>query len=210
MRSRGARESHRTGLTVDRPRDGGVDVDQQRLDRAESRRACDFGDVGERSPVRGPLSVELVDVAQLRRVEIVENRAGTGRKLGVRDRFRISRDALRKQMGIRVDRSVDAVDRLGRGEDQGNVEAAQERSQCAIDLSCVLAHADLLSFGALETATRCAIDDRRLTGRAGDVRRQIVDVDWRRIEVRRHLDNADRTPRERQHECDVWKCQRAK
>jgi hypothetical protein len=43
-----------------------------------------------------------VDVAQLRRVKIVENRAGAGRKLGVRGRFGISRDALRKQMGIRL------------------------------------------------------------------------------------------------------------
>jgi hypothetical protein len=105
----GALERYCASLIGDRPRNGGVDIDQQRLDRAKSRRACDFGGVGERPPVRGPLSVELVDVAQLLRVEIIENRAGAARKLGVRDRFGISRDAPRKQMGIRVDRPVDAV-----------------------------------------------------------------------------------------------------
>ena len=68
----GARKRHCTGLIVDRAWNSRVDVDQQRLDRAESRRPCDFGGVGERAPVRGPLTVELLNVAQLRRVEVVK------------------------------------------------------------------------------------------------------------------------------------------
>src|SRR5436305_11076626 len=41
------------------------------------------------------------------------------------------------------DRSVDAVDRLRRGEDQRHLEAVQKRPKGPVDLSGVLARADL-------------------------------------------------------------------
>ena len=46
-----ARERHRTCVIVDRSGNSGIDIDQQRLNRSESRGVCDLGDVRERAPI---------------------------------------------------------------------------------------------------------------------------------------------------------------
>jgi hypothetical protein len=92
------------------------------------------------------------------------------------------------QMRVAVHRPVDGVHRFAGGEDQRDVEPAEERPQGLVDLPCVLAHVRLLAFGALQTAARRAVLDRRLAGCARHVFRQVGDPDLLRLELRRELE----------------------
>ena len=144
--------------------------------------------------------VQLPQPGQLRRVQLVEHRAGARDELGVRRGFGVARNRRRGQVRVRAHGSVDGVERLGSGQDQGQLEPAQERPQRLVDLPRVLAHPHLLPLRALQAPTRRTVRDRGLPGGAGDVCGKTVDRDLERIDVRGHLEQAHRPLREREHE----------
>src|SRR5262245_53941174 len=194
---------------VDLPGNGLVDVDEHGVDEAVGRGACDVCDVGRCAPLRQSLRVGVLNRPQLGRVEVVEHLARALGELGVGDGVRVARDARREQVRVGVHRAVDGGQRLDGGEDQRHVEPAEQRPQCLIDLTCVLAHPGFLALGALDLAAGRAVSDRRLADRARDVAREVRDGDLRRFELGCDLEQADASLRERQHERGVRERERA-
>jgi hypothetical protein len=150
-----------------------------------------------------------VNRAKLGCVEVVEQAPGALSQFAVGHGLGVTGQARREQMRVAVDRAVDRVDRFGRRENQRQLEPVEQRPKRLVNPSCVLTHASLPAFGALDPADGCRVSDRRLADRARDVCWELGDLDFRGLEVGCDLEQTDAVLGEREHERAVWEGDRA-
>jgi hypothetical protein len=193
-------ERHRAALLVEVPGHLLVDVDEQRLDRAVRCRARDGGHIGRRPTVREAQLESISNGRQLARVHLVQDLPRRGREFLGRHAVRAAANARLDEVRIAVERAVDRVERVGCGEDQGQLEPREHAAQRLVDLPRELAQPHLLALGALHPPHRRSVCDRRLPCRARGIRRQARHLDHERRSLTYDLDQAHRSGRQRQHE----------
>ena len=192
-------ERDHAGRVVDRARDRMIDVDEQRIDRAEGGRTCHVGDV------RGGAALRLAGVEERGpggdplAMQSVEHAAGLLREVGIGERLGIAVERGLGKMRVAVHGAVDRRQRRGGGQHQRHLAAGQQRAQGLIDRAGELAQPHLLALGALDAAAGRAVVDRGLADRTGGIAGQARNMRRRGREVGRHLDQPHRVFRERQH-----------
>src|SRR6185437_16715875 len=118
-------EGDRAGLVVHIAGDDLVDVDEHRLHQAVGGGARHVGDVGGGAPLGGAQRICLLHRIELGGGDVVEQPPRPLDQLGAGGGVRVPGQALCDQVRVAVHRPEDRIHRLGGGQDQRQVEAAQ-------------------------------------------------------------------------------------
>src|SRR5690606_25774467 len=94
-------ESDRPVLVTDETRNGGVDIDQQRLDPAEGRGARGVRYVGGGAVLTRPFVEQATYIGDFGCISLIQQRPGLARKLGFAELVRAVGDRILQKMRIR-------------------------------------------------------------------------------------------------------------